>query len=348
MTVSIPTLCTREDVKGVLDVAETARSNADIDRAIEAATEDVRGTLRRDLIPWVGTRYFNWPDVAYRIPWRLWLDDRELISVTAIVAGGVPVTSYFLEPDTGPPFSWVETDLSASTVFQAGATRQRAIAITGTFGYRDDEDTVGELDGTLADTTDATASVTWSTSRVGVGSLLRIDDERVLVTDRTMVDSGQSLQTPLTAQPSAVQVAVEDGTAFGVDELLLLDGERMRVVEIAGNTLTVKRAVDGSVLAAHSGSAVYALTGVVLARAQRGTTIAEHQAADPIRRLLVPPLARELAVAHALCTHLQERAAYARVVGSGEGQMEAAGKGLRSIEADTIVRFGRQVFVGAV
>lgn len=340
-----PTYVTREEVKGALDVVETARVNDRVDSACEAATTAVDGFLRRRLTPWLGTRFFSWPDQAYRTPWRLWLDDRELVSVTEITAGGVeiPLGNYFLEPDTGPPFSSVEIDQSTSSVFQPGATRQRAVAITGTFGYTDDAEDVGELAGSLAAAQGAAASVTWTTSKVGVGSLLRIGNERVLVTDRSMVSSGQTLQTPLLKATDNVAVAVQDGSAFGLDEVVLLDSERMRIVDIAGNTLTVKRAVDGSVLAAHTGSTIYAFTGVSLLRGVQGSAIASHSAGTGITRWLVHPLAKKLALAYALNNFLQESSGYARIVGSGDAAQEASGRSIRSLEKDAEQLLGRML-----
>lgn len=351
MSLTIPTYVTREEVKAALDIVETSRSNSRVDRAIESATLDVEGLLRRRFSPWVGTRYFGWPDVAQRTPWRLWLDENEVIDVTEVIAGGVtiPPAGYWLEPaNFGPPFSSVEINLGSAYAFQAGTTRQRAIAITGTFGYTDKAEAVGALAGTLAAAEGATASVTWTTATVGVGSLLRIGSERLLVTDRSMVASGQVLSTPLAATANAVAVAVSDGTAFGIDEILLLDSERMRVVDISGNTLVVKRAVDGSTLATHTGSAIYTLTGVQLSRAAQGSTLGAHAAADVIYRHVVPPLVRELALAYALDTFLQESAGYARVVGSGDNQMEAAGKGIAAVERAALRRHGRQLLLGAV
>lgn len=340
-----PTYVTREEVKGALDIVETARVNDRLDQACEGATDAVDGLLRRSFSPWLGTRYFSWPDQAYRTPWRLWLDDREVIEVTSITSGGVPIPegSYFLEPDTGPPFSSIEIDQSTSSVFQPGATRQRAIGVAGLFGFKDDAEAVGELAGNLAAAQGAAASVTWTTSKVGVGSLLRIDDERVLVTDRSMVSSGQVLQTPLLANTNAVAVAVQDGSAFGLDEIVLLDSERMRIVDISGNTLTVKRAQDGSVLATHTGSTVYAYTGVSLLRAVQGSALAAHTTGDAITRHLVPPLVKKLATAYALNFFLQESSGYARMVGSGDNAQEASGRSIRSLERDAEQLYGRML-----
>lgn len=343
--------CTREEVKGALDAAETARSNDRIDRAIESATTTVDGLLRRTFTPWTGTRYFRWPSEAYRTPWRLWLDRDELVNVTALTAGGVtiPATDYFPEPaNSGPPYRSIEIDLASSAAFTAGTTAQRAIAVTGTFGYSDVAEPVGVLSGALVGTQGATATVTWSTPRVGTGHLLRVDNERILVTDRDFVSSGQALLNPMTLSAANVTVTVTDGTAFAEEETILLDAERMRIVSVAGNTLTVKRAFDGSVLATHTGSTIYTLTGITLARAQAGTTIAAHNPAATITRHVPPPQVRDLALAYALNQLLQEAAGFARVAGSGDNQREISGRGIRSIEDAALVSHGRQFLTRAV
>lgn len=343
---------TREALKAALDVAETARSDPQVDRDLESASRQVEGLLKRRFYPWTGTRYFDWPNHQYARPWRLWLDQDELISVSSLVAGGVtiPSSDYFLEPaNDGPPFTRIEIDLASSAAFKAGSTHQRAIAITGTFGYAADEEQVGSLTADLAATLTATASVAWTTARIGVGDILRIDSERVVVIAKMMVDSTQNLGNTLTAASSDVTVQVSNGAAFAVEEVIRIDAERMLIVDKAGNNLTVKRAWDGSVLAAHSsGVDVFTLTGVELDRAQLGTTLAVHANGAAIYRHLIPGLVRELCIAEAINLLQQETSAYARVIGEGENAREGTGRGLFDLRRDAMARYGRQARSRAV
>jgi len=347
-----PAYCTREQVKAALDVAETARNDPQVDRAVGAASRTIEGLLKRRFYPQLATRYFNWPNHQHARPWRLWLDQDELISVTSLVAGGVtiPASDYFLEPaNSGPPYTRIEIDLASSSAFAPGATHQRAIAVTGVFGYSAEEEQVGALTATLAADLAATATATWTTARIGVGDILRIDSERVVVTAKTMIDSTQNLGNTLAAASSDVAVMVASGAAFAVEEVLLIDAERMLVVGIAGNNLTVKRAWDGTVLAAHaSGADVFTLTGVELDRAQLGTTLAAHSSGAVIYRHLVPELVRDLAVAEAINQLQQETAGYARVIGEGETAREGTGRGLRDLRRDAVARYGRQARSRAV
>lgn len=351
--------CTREDVTGALDVKLTARISRQIDRAIEAGARSVEGQLKRTFRPVLATRYFDWPNDQRSRPWRLWLDANELISLTTLTAGGVsiPSTDYFLEPaNSGPPYTRIEIDLASSSAFSAGSTHQRAITATGLFGFGNDEEQVGDLSSLLAADVTDTAAATWTSAYIGVGDVLRIDDERLIVTDKTMVDSTQNLANTLTASAAGVTVQVSDGTAFAVGVVLRIDSERMLVVDKAGNDLTVKRAWEGSVLAVHSSTTdIYTLTGVELARAQLGTTLAAHTSGADIYRHLVPGLVRELNIAEAINTVQQEAAGYARRDGLGEerggGRMtviEATGRGLEDLRSRTYDAFARKARMRAV
>jgi len=343
---------TREDVKGALDSAETARNNGQVDRAIASGSRAIEALTHRRFYPQLAVRYFDWPNPNSRTAFRLWLDADEVITVTSLTAGGVaiPATDYFLEPfNSGPPFTHVEIDLDSPSAFSSGGTRQRAIAITGTFGHSAAEEPVGALTASLAADPAATATATWTTARIGVGDILRIDAERVIVTERTMVDSTQNLGNTMTASAGDVTVQVSNGTAFTAEEVILVGSERMRIVDIAGNNLTVKRAWDGTVLAAHSsGVDVFTLTGVELDRAQLGTTLAAHSSGATIYRHVVPDLVRDLAIAEAVNQLQQETSGYARVIGEGENAREGTGRGLFDLRRDTMAAYGRQARARAV
>jgi hypothetical protein len=314
--------CTREDVKSALDVAETARRNPQIDRAIVAGARAVDRLCHRRFYPELRTMTFDWPNPQSPTSFRLWLDANELVSLTTLTAGGVaiPGADALLRPDDGPPFTRLEVDTSTSSALAAGDTSQRAIAATGLFGYRDDAADAGALAGAI-NATQRTVDVT-DGSVVGVGSLLRADAERMLVTGRSMVTTGQTLQTDLTDKNNAVTVTVVDGTGFAEGEQILIGGERMRIDEIAGNTLVVARAVDGSPLAAHTGNPViYSPRRLNVDRGVLGTTTASHTAVA-LTTWVAPPLVRQLAIAEAIVTLGQETGGYGQSIRAGESAMK--------------------------
>ncbi|MFG3276240.1 hypothetical protein [Streptomyces luteogriseus] len=316
---------TREDVMRALDVKLTARNARQVDRALESASRDVEALCHRTFAPTIATKSFDYPGPQTGRLWRLWLDANELISVTTLSSGGTTIAAadYFLEPQPyGPPYNRLEIDLDSPAAFSSGDTHQRAITVTGLWGYRNDESTVGALGAAVASTTATTLTVDAAASaEVGVGSVLRIDDERLLVTNRTMADTGQNVGgSGLTAQQNSVSVAVTDGSAYAVDEVLLVESERMLVVDIAGNTLTVKRGWDGSVLAAHAaGVDIYAPRTLTVARGALGTTAATHADAAPVVRWDPPGLVQDLAIAEAVNRLTNEQGGYSRTRRTGDG-----------------------------
>lgn len=349
--------CTRESVKSALDEFETARSNAQIDDAIEQGARDVEGLTHRDTFaPTLATHRYDYPSRTGRPPtWRLWLVPHSLVSLTTLTSEGGATTltsgQYTLYPEDGPPYNRIEIDLSGSGAFGAGDTFQKAIAATGLWAHaKDKRRSVGSLSSNLAASTSATASLAWTTARFGVGDILIIDSERMIIRERNFVDSGQNLADSLDASDADTAVGVSDGTAYAVEEIIQVGTESMRVVSITGNTLTVKRAWDGSQLAAHSTNAdVYALTGVELDRAQCGTTLAAHLSGATVERWIPPGIITTLNRAYALNTLLQERTGWNRTMQAGqETQVEFTGKGIAKLERDVLQLYGQQARTRAI
>lgn len=315
---------TRDAVKQALDVAGTARTNAQIDREIQGASRSIEGLVNRYFYPWTGTQTFDWPDHQYAAPWRLWLDRRELLSVTSVVAAGVDITgSVMLRPDDAPmrnePYTKIEIDLSSTDFFNSGATFQRAISITGVFGYTAAENPAGMVT-TAFTTTSGTTCTCSDSSQVGVGSLIRVDTERMIVTGRSMVDTGQTLTYGMTAQTSANVIGLSNGAAFATGETIMVDGEKMNIQEIAGNQAIVLRGWDGSTLAAHTGgTAVSAPRQLTVSRGAVGTTAAPHSANAALAVHAVPSLIRDLCIAETMNKLWQERRSYTQSVRRGGG-----------------------------
>ncbi|HEX3781741.1 MAG TPA: hypothetical protein VHX38_18920 [Pseudonocardiaceae bacterium] len=323
--------CTREDVKAALDVPEVSWRDAQIDRAIEGASRSIEGDLGRYFYPQYAVETFDWPDHQYSAAWRLWLDQRELTSVTSVTTAGIDITSsVMLRPDDAPlrgfPYTKVEIDLSSSAAFSAGQTFQRSIAITGTFGFCAGETTGGTMVSAFSDTTGTTGTVS-DASLIGVGNIIRVDAERMIVTGRGMASTSQTLLAPgLTALNSNNTVPVTTGAEFDTGEIILIDSEQMLITTVAGNNLTVNRAWNGSVLAAHTaGATIYAPRLLTVQRGVLGTTAATHSANAAVNVHLVPPLIRSLAVAETLNSLVQERRGYTTIVKRSSGTSSAPG-----------------------
>ena len=318
---------TREQVRAALDSKEAALNSAQIDRAIETASRSAERICARKFAPVTATRYFPRPDPNRSRSWVLWLDENELISVTTLTAGGsvVASTDYFLEPvNSGPPYRSVEIDLDSGASFTIGTTSQRAVAITGLWGYHDEHDPAGALAEAL-DTSETEVQVTDS-SLIGVGQILKVDSERMIVNDKLPLDTTQNLGIALLDRKNDNTVAVTDGTQFHAGEVILVDSERMLIISISANTLTVLRAEGGSVLAAHSlGADIYALRSLSVSRGVLGSTVATHLTAAPVTKWHSPEGVRDYVIAAAIVQNEQEATAYGQRMGSEMAERDSSG-----------------------
>lgn len=337
-------LATREDIQLALDVKSTARDDAQIDREIEGASRRIEKFLHRRFAPTLDTRSFDWPNDQMGRSWRLWLDENELISVSSVVSGGVSLApnQYFLEPvNYGPPYNRLDIDLSKGGAFSSGSTYQRAIAISGLYGYSNDSTPVGTTVGTFSSSNDTATTVM---PRVGVGSVLQVESERMLCTERSMADTGRTITGNIAASTADSSALIPtDGATIFEDEVILIDAERMLVTDVVGSNLVVKRAWSGTVLAAHtSGAKIYALRSFRVTRGALGTTAAQHLDGTTWTAWSVPGPVRDLCIAEVLNTFQQEQSAYARVVGSGDHARNAAGAGIEDIRAQVYGSHGRK------
>lgn len=351
---------TRESVQDAFDIREAAHRSTQIDEAIASASDDIDGWLNRHkhgLAPRTATRYFPWPRGDFSRSHQLWLDENELITVTTLTAGGTVITSadYFLEPvNSGPPYTNIEIDLSSSSAFAAGSTSQRAIEIIGKWGINDDQKAAGALESAVASTSTTTVDVTRG-DIVGVGSVVQVDTEKMLVIQKQALDTTQNLASAMTAVKSDQIVDVSDGTAFFVGEQVLIDSERMRITDITGNNLTVIRAYDGSTLASHSSSAdVYAYRRLTVERGALGSTAATHSDAAAVTVWDVPSLVKDLCKAEAIVRLEQEFSAYGARVYSDEAERDSsgtevvAGRGLTDLRKACARRYKRKFRKAAI
>jgi hypothetical protein len=332
----------REAVMSALDVKASAYTSGDVDRAILSGSSNVESLCHRRFYPTLTTKYWEYPNAQEQAS-RLYFDDNEFISVTSFSSGGavVPASGYYLEPaNSGPPYSWLEINRGSNYALTAGPlTAQRSLALTGLVGYDLNEQDEGVL---VAAVVSTTATTITASRGVGVGRLLRIDSERMLVTEKSFVTSGQT--GSLTANLNANTLTVADGTQFSLRETLLIDAERLLVVDIAGNNLIVKRAQSGSVLAAHTTAAIFYARLLTVTRGALGTAAATHLISAPVVRHVYPYLVEELTTAYAISRLLGESAGYARLVGTGGSERNGVlNRDISDIAQECLAAHGRMV-----
>lgn len=369
----------RTEVQRSVDFQPGTDVNAALDRALTTAADNIDGHLHRVFYPSDDTRFFDWPAQGgsgggqYASPWRLYLDENDLVCMTSLVTGGVTITldQVFIAPWDNPVkgrpyYSQIELDRSTSAAFGGNAqTPQYSIGVSGTWGYGADADPAGALAAGVgaADTTITTTDG----SRIGPGDLMILGygrgtapfpssaphagaiqpylGERILVTDAAAVATGLTQSGSGAGTPSAgdQSLSVTGSGSLNAGEVIVLDSEDMLVEKIVAGVATVRRAWNGTTLAAHSGAAVYAFREFSVVRGQLGTAAASYEAAAAVSRHRVAPLVRDLEIAEAAGQLLQEGSGYARTVGSGEAAHPAPGIALADKWDEVYTRHGRKV-----
>jgi len=314
---------TVEQLQAATDFKSTAYETERLRRLTGAASRLIEKRLHRHFYPLTETRTYTDPPiyVLRRVTSSgFWLE-ADLLTLTSVTADSTAQTVADVElyPSAyGPPYSWI------------GVTGSD-IDVVGVWGFSNDTTTAGATAEAL-DATETGVDVTDS-SVVGLGDLIIVDSERMLVTAKAMLDTGVDFSSGGTTAVSSDNAITMDGAGINVGEVILADAERMLVVEYVAATdvATVKRAYDGTVLATHTTPSVYAPRTLTVERGAAGSTAATHLTAAAVTRNLPPGPVTDLCIAETLTTFEQEMSGYGRTVGSGETAREARGAGLADV-----------------
>lgn len=348
---------TEEKVRDSLEIAHTPRVRRLIAPKIRAATLSVENQTHRRFYPEIRVVKYDYPNFQYAPTWRLWLGDNELITKTGLVVQSGATTidndDLLLRRGDGkeePPFTFIELLQSSSAAFGHGTIWQQDITITGLYGYRNDTELGGELvAGINSSVTTVDIKPLDGYMSVETGSLLLIGSERMITRNRQSLDTTVDTTASLDDHANVTTVPVTDGTNFAINEVITIDSERMQIIDITGNNLTVERQFDGTVLQTHSsGASIFAPRRFTVERGVLGTTAAAHSLGDDVSVFLYPGLIEELATAEAIVMLEQATGAYAATRGSGESAREVSGTGLPDLRARTWEAHARKSRIGAI
>jgi len=280
----------------------------------------------------------------------LWLD-QDLLSVTTLQSEAqntTPTTisssDYYLEPNNqGPPYDRIEIDLSSTAAYQSGDTPQRSISVAGSWGYTSTTRSGGTVASGLDSDSTATTAVCSDASRIGVGDTLLIQSEQIFVSERDFAALDSKLTDGvLTANQSEVTVTVDSSHGIVAGEVIRIESEQMFVVSVATNDLTVIRAYNGSVLAAHSNNtAVHINRTLTIERGINGTTAATHADATSITPYEPPLDIQSLAIGETLAMVAQEEAQWGRTVGPGDSARDFTTLDLAARKHRTVEYYSR-------
>jgi hypothetical protein len=376
-----PCYCNADEAARSIDFKPGVDEAAALARALTSSAENIDGQMKRVFYPRDAARFFDWPNQGgsgggqYADPWRLWFDQYDMVCMTGFVTGGqsIPLNQVFLEPvNLGPPYTYMELDRSSNAAFGGNAqTPQHSLVPSGTWGYGADADQVATLAGGVNSSTQAV--VLSDGSQAGVGDLLVLGygrgaapfpsalgyagsippylGERCLVTAKAPADTGlaQSGSGCTTEVDSDEALSWAGAGALNVGEVVVLDQEQMLVEQVIATTATVRRAWNGTTLAAHTtGVEIWAYRSLTVARAQLGTAAGSYLSAAAVYRHRVPSLIRDLSIAETVNQVLQEGSGYARTVGSGEAEHPAPGVSLADKWDEARTRHARKARTRAV
>lgn len=311
-----------------------------IDEAIESASRRIDRWTHTFFYPKTETRLYRWPPRQPQRGIELWLD-QYLIAVTTLQSEAqnsspttISASDFFTEPNnTGPPFTQIEIDQSSTASFSGGDTPQRSISVLGRWGYSEDTRSVGTVDGSgLASSTSSTSFTCSDAGAIDVGDHLLIESEQIFVSERSFAALGSILLDMagnLAATQNVVTVTVDSSHGIVAGETIRINAERMLIVSVSTNALTVTRAWDGSILAAHTNNdAIHINRTLTIERGTNGTTAATHADTTAISKYEPPFDVRMVAKAEALSELFQSRAGWARSIEAGENAREVSGPGL--------------------
>ena len=230
-----------------------------------------------------------------------------------------------LRCDDGPPYNtlWSDNGFNVN-----GTNPLRSVGSTGVYGYRIDERSVTTTVTNLANTTVDIGD----SSRVGIGSLIRIGAERLVVTRKGWLNSGNLVAINLDAEEYTDRFSVTSGAAYNVGEELLIESEQMLITDIVSNQLIVKRAINGTAIAAHSAVTVLSVDRrLTVERAVLGSTATDTALGASLYLFLFPSLVRQLCKAEALTIIQQDAASYGSRASSNQGEMPISIKGIENL-----------------
>jgi hypothetical protein len=327
-----------------------------VDRVIEASSRDVDRWTRRHFIPKTQTRVYRYPQERPGLSTVIWLD-QDLLSVTTLQTKAqntspttISSSDFFLEPANPEPdgnsrYNRIEIDESSTAAFEAGDTPQRSISVAGSWGWSNSTKTSGSVDDSGGISSSDTTLVVSDASLIDVGDTLLIDSEQIFVSGRDFAARGSillNMGSNLGGTNASTTVTIDGSHGIVAGEVIRLDSEKMFVVSVSTNDLTVIRAFDGSVLASHNDDvAIHVNRTLTIERGLNGTTAASHSDSASISKYLPDTDVVRWTLAEALATWHQEHSGWGRSIGGAEGATELTGREITQLRQSMVAYYRR-------
>lgn len=266
--------CTVNELLDDLEVEGVRnQSEARILDKIQAASQWIDLNLGR-FIPVSETRRYDGNGTR-----ELYLDP--VLGITELVVDGVNAAAgdFLLYPRNrlwqyGPYIRiMIDPSVSVSGIYNFLRAND-SVAVTGRFGMY--EQTVVSGATVASQTDNASSLVVDNAGGISVGAVLLIEDEQELVNAvGTATDSLAKLTADVDAEDEIMALSVASGLHVG--EVIKVDFEQMKILDISGNNVLVTRGWNRTKRASHTDlSSVYVYRTFAVARGVNGTVAAAH------------------------------------------------------------------------
>lgn len=221
-----------------------------------------------------------------------------LLSVTTLVNDDTTLTSadYILQPDgahwDNGPYSMLEVDSEATNLFN-WCMEANEVIITGQMGLYSSALATGATLGASLTDSGTTLQVS-NAAKISAGGVYLVGSEWVFVREvGTPVAAVTTLSASVDANAGSGTVA--SGAALNVGEVIRIDGEQLRILDINSNTVYWERGWNKTTKASHSnGANVDVYRKFTIERGVNGSTAAAHTSGDALTRQIVPSDVNEL------------------------------------------------------
>lgn len=202
-----------------------------------------------------------------------------VLAVTSVIDDETTLetTDYLLYPRnrlwSGGPYMRLVIDPDASSLYNWTAERD-IVVITGRWGLYEESKSTGAEVASQAE--DALTLTVDNGAVVSPGAVLLIESEQELVTGvSTPTDSTANTNGAITNE--ADTLTLTDASLVNIGEVVRVNFEQMKIVDISGNDLLVTRGWNQTKRAAHEDAQdVYVYRTFIVERGANGTTAAEH------------------------------------------------------------------------
>ena len=280
MVISKPLYVGLEELKEYLGISSATKNDRMIilTSAISRFIENYTG---RKFYPKTETKKYDWQDSFF-------LEVDDLLSVISLKDNRGDRTidnSYlFFEPVNSPPYSRIIIDYTKG-YFSYDGFREQAIQVDGVWGYCDNRLDTGITSPRL--TEDDKEMDINDGSKLDVGWLTLIEDERIFISDISSIDS--TVNTSSALDDYQTNIPVDTPSLIKVGEIIRINDENMKVLRIDSSSLNVIRGYEGTTPMSHNiAQDVYVYRKLTIERGMFGSTASIHPLGKVIYRLSPP------------------------------------------------------------